>query len=112
LKPKEAKGKKGVFRQGEWFAVPVNKKDVPKVEESLALGALVTLPVDDEESEFHTIHATNDDDIRINKDGRIFARYFILEHEDHAPLEGSRGNLWYAFYHNNAVASVSTEGVD
>jgi len=103
----------GVERQGEWFVVPVDEKDVPKRTECIALfqqSSEVSLPIDNKDSALHTISAY---DGRISKQGVIYAKCFKLSHsnDDHAPIE-KYSESWYAFYRNTAVRSFSEQGVD
>ena len=110
LIPEHIRKVKGVKRQGEWFVVPVAKKNVPAVTECAAMTKNgIDLPVDDEDSARHTVSST---DIRIRKDGRIYATKVHLRHDagNHPNIEMPEG--WYTFDRNTAVRSFSQEGVD
>ena len=114
LMPEDIRKVKGVRRQGEWFVVPVDEKNVPVVTECMALGEVedsrVSLPVDDEDSARHTVHSN---DIRIGTDGRIYAFEGTLRHNDHPNVSMKDGrHKWHAFHRNTAVRSFSQEGVD
>lgn len=104
LMPKQAIGK-SYMRQGEWFAVPVNKKEVPKIDSCLTTSG-VTLMLETEYSNKHNL----DGEIRI-KDNVVFARKFRLMHNQHKTMT-TDNDKWYAFYKNNAVRSFSEDGVD
>jgi len=111
LIPAEARNKKNVVRQGEWFVVPVMSKDVPTVTNRCAEFNTIGLPRDDEDASCHDI--TNCDMGVVSKDGVIFAEApFVLCHQygDHEDIKLRNG--WYKFVHNTAVRSVSQEGVD
>lgn len=114
LVPEEARGIKGVLRQGEWFAVPVSEKDIPnEFDISLILvsddgDGLYYLPREDKDSNIHCLSAS---ETRITKSGDIFVKSFSLNHNDHATLEGETG-IWYTFYRNTAKASYSGKNVD
>lgn len=116
LMPKEARGVKGVLRQGEWFAIPVsNQKSVPNQfspetifwsdinndDTSLCFG------IEDDSSNHHHFRG----EVIITKDGRYFARDFSIEHDEHASMRGENG-IWYTFARNTAKASYSAERVD
>lgn len=112
-------------RQGEWYLVPVDEKDVPKVPECIATFGMnnyddsewdttdshhgnFALYRDSEESSCHYVEC---DYGRITKDGQIYAENATLRHEkeDHVDVS-ERG--WVTFYRNTALQSVSVEGVD
>lgn len=96
-------------RQGEWFAVPVAEKDVPSVTEAVALsGEQIILPVDNPEANRHTIYS---EDVRVSKEGIIFAQDVRVEHSagEHVELE-AKG--WVKFLRNTALRSFSVAGVD
>lgn len=108
LTPKEA-SVAGVERQGEWFAVPVAEKEVPKITECVAESdGNLSLPRDHEDSAYHTICSN---DIRVAKTGLIYARDASVEHSngDHADL---RTQGWVVYHRNTAIRSFSVEGVD
>lgn len=105
LVPKEVKG--SFQRQGEWFMVEVNDKDVPKLSECLVLSeASIALPIESDDSNRHSCLS---DDIRIAKDGRIYALNPDLSHGEHTSIACSG---WATFYKNTAIRSFSQEGVD
>jgi len=108
LIPEEAKNKKSVQRQGEWFAVPIPAKEVPPLSECLAFCEYegLCLPVEDADSNKHVIVGEG----RVGPDGRIFmAPKSNLDHNEHMTL---RATGWVYFVRNTAVRSVSVEGVD
>lgn len=107
LTPKEVRGKP-FQRQGEWFAVPVDKKQVPETKDcALQWDDMAILPLDDPDSNHHVLHTR---DGRVGKDGKVYVHNCTVSHNDHADMELSDG--WYTFYRNTAVRSVSQEGVD
>lgn len=109
LKPKSIRNLKKFQRQGEWFIIPVAKKDVPKVEECLCTSQeYLELPRDSVDSNIHEIKST---DIRVSPNGKIYANNGSLihsagEHED-VTWKG-----WVTFVKNTAVRSFSQSGVD
>ena len=109
LIPEHIRNIKGVLRQGEWFAIPVKEKDVPKESEcfiDLDYGALM-LPLETDDSNRHTFEDFGNN-YRISSKG-FFAKGFVLSHDQHADLKGKG---WYTFVKNTALRSVSVEGVD
>ena len=110
LIPESIRNIKGVLRQGEWLAVPVKEKDVPKESECFCTVvrrrrvASIDLPLETPESNIHEISG----DIRITCKG-LFVRNFEMDHSQHATLHGKG---WYTFVKNTALRSVSVEGVD
>ena len=112
LMPAAVRDYKGsVARQGEWFALPVKEKDVPEVTECVCEGNSSTglvLNRDSDESARHIVHS---EDIRVGKDGLVYAESPTLEHEngDHEQMHCSG---WVAFHRNTAVKAVSVQGVD
>lgn len=96
------------FRQGEWFMVPVNKDDVPALQDRvLTFYSEGVLPLDHPDSNEHTI-CTQEEGC-VGKDGTVYVLNGTLKHEDHADLE-TKG--WYSIHRNTAVRSFSQEGVD
>lgn len=98
----------GLLRQGEWFMVPVKEKDVPKSEDCALLGFCpdaIYLPLEQGGKR----HCLSTNDLRVGRDGVVYALNPSLEHQDHQNLfaEG-----WHTFQHNTALKSVSQEGVD
>lgn len=111
LKPDEVIGKRGVLRQGEWFAIPVAARSVPKIgDKRVITNDRINLPVEDASSNIHELNGSHYHDIRI-LDNKIYARNWNLEHNQHDTLHSVSG-VWYTFARNTAVRSVSQEGVD
>lgn len=109
LAPEGAHDVAGVVRQGEWFAVPIEEDEVPKMEEAIALSASdITLPIDDPESNQHHISSN---DIRVGKDGIIYALDPNVEHSA-GEHEAIAGDGWCKFLRNTALRSFSVAGVD
>ena len=107
LVPDEAKNKIGVLRQGEWFAVPIPKCKVPqKLEDQI-------VELDYSQSCYlphkENPHQLSADELIIGKDGGVYARNFMLIHDEHADLEAVG---WFTFHRNSAVRSVSVDGMD
>jgi hypothetical protein len=113
LMPKAARNVKGVKRQGEWFAVPVAQKDVPDVSDCI-FEATIT---DDEsfwlnrDSEESARHYLQSNDIRIGKDGIVYAHSIVLSHQ-YGEHEAVCCRGWVAFHRNTAKRSFSVQGVD
>lgn len=106
LIPKEV-GEKEFTRQGEWFMVPVDEKEVPEHADCVACDDYsIILPLESADSNHHSV---NSSDIRIGKDGLVYAYDPDVEHDDHASISG---NGWFTFYRNTALRSYSQEGVD
>ena len=123
LIPPVARGKP-FRRQGEWFLVPVNASKVPAVAECIVTcvdpdhsvsntdnphnWSGFALPVTDNDSSRHLIVS---DDIRVAKDGTVYARSPSLCHSrsQHKDVEV---NGWVRFACNTAVRAVSVQGVD
>ena len=113
LMPVEARGKEGVLRQGEWFAVPANKTDLPKLTKCVVFSksrtvAGIALPVDHETSSEHVIRAN---ELRVNKKGVVYVKDASVTHSrgEHSELV-TKG--WFSFHVNTAKRSFSEEGVD
>lgn len=109
LIPPTLRKRKDIFRQGEWYVVPV--KDEPPVEkcdfsgEIMDSGCCICLPVEDKDSNFHmVINGT----FRIYN-GNLYANDVRLYHNEHADVEVDG---WVTFVRNTAVRSVSVDGVD
>lgn len=108
LIPEEARVD-GAIRQGEWFLVPCDEKEVPAVNETLLLfdgEGEAYLPLDDENSNKHLIYCSEG---RVGKDGYVYLKNGTLEHDEHASvsLDG-----WCYVVKNTAVRSFSVGGVD
>lgn len=119
LKPVQVRGKNGVLRQGEWFAVPEPKSakhDMDMYYNNPNVVAILdaehdtgfVMPKESEDSNSHTLDG---DHGVILKDGTILVNTFVMRHSDHANMRGLN-NVWYKFYRNTAKASYSTQGVD
>ena len=118
LTPKEALCKKGVIRQGEWFAVPVQQKDLPKVTECIGFidgndDSAFALSVDHEDSSKHWVSSLGKEG-RVDKSGQVFCNGFRMTHSnnEHVEIGTLTSSRWYTFYKNTAVRSVSQQGVD
>lgn len=100
-------------RQGEWFAIPVDENDIPSVENCVLEAN--TLEGGDfslnRDSIFSAYHFLISAEIRVGKDGIVYANNSILRHsnDDHYDLESKD---WVAFHRNTAKRSFSVEGVD
>jgi len=119
LKPVQVRGKNGVLRQGEWFAVPEPKSakhDMKNYYNNPNVVAILdaehdtgfVMPKESEDSNSHTLDGEQG---VILKDGTILVNTFVMRHNDHADMKGLN-NVWYKFYRNTAKASYSTQGVD
>ncbi len=123
LIPKIARGK-AFQRQGEWFLVPVKDSEVPEVPKCLVTcagpdcqvdepdgphnWAGFALPVTDDGSSRHLITS---DDIRVAKNGTVYALDPTLKHSRSQHKEVyARG--WVRFACNTALRAVSVQGVD
>lgn len=115
LMPKEAIGTE-FLRQGEWFAVPVDKKDVPEISSDVLSATSVVLPRESKDSNVHELGTDDADNIRVDlKTRRIYVvGYWELLHDEHLDLStpSNKHNQWYTFYENTAIRSFSEEGVD
>jgi hypothetical protein len=120
LMPKEIRGKKGVIRQGEWYAVPCPEKEVPNMTDEDCLCFIdskgndaVTFPVETRDSNRHYLSG----EVIITKKGKLFAKNFTLSHlgenndSQHPELKGV-DKQWYWFIRNTAKASYSVENAD
>ena len=108
-----AKAKDKPFRrQGEWFAVLIDEKDVPETKDCVlqfddtAAMDDVYLPLESIESNKHCLLVREG---RVGKDGQVYVKDCTVRHEEHASL---RLEGWHTFYKNTAVRSFSQEGVD
>lgn len=109
LKPKEIRNI-NCQRQGEWFIVPACKKNVPNIKDCVVTGSTINLPVDNNTSNVHAICCRDDShDIRLSKDGTIYARSGFVNHVEHKDVVFTD---WVKFLKNTAVRSVSVDGVD
>lgn len=96
-------------RQGEWFAIKVNDKEVPPGTGHL-FGSRICLPIDHPDSNAHTWSSVYD--YRISGSGVLFVRGGRLSHSDHSDLILPDSAGWYRFVRNTARKSVSVQGVD
>lgn len=108
LIPSEIRNKKVAYiRQGEWFMVSVAEKDVPKLKDCAAYSATdMCLPIENEDSNIHRIEAY---DIRVSKNGLIYAKNPEVYHDEHQSISKEG---WNTFYKNTALRAFSQEGVD
>ncbi len=100
------KCKKTVYRQGEWFAVPIEE---PKLTDRVAvISGQAVLPRNSEEEAEHIVVAP---EICVLKDGTVCALDASVCHSnnDHADLNTPG---WVAYHCNTAVRSFTVEGVD
>jgi hypothetical protein len=114
LVPEDAQG---CQRQGEWFAVPVPREEVPEKRDCALLfetwkssygnNSEIYLPIEDDDSNHHSIFTS---DGRVGKDGVFYAFCPTVCHDEHEEL--CPGDGWYRFVRNTAVRSFSEEGVD
>lgn len=106
LIPKEYRKIKDLFRQGEWYAIPVEPKDFPKSNQfDIFCEGDFNLPVDDPNSNVHNIKCVIGGLFK----GKIYAQNPTICHEQHAELSL---NGHYMIVKNTALQSVSQEGVD
>lgn len=115
LVPTSIAQRKDLSRQGEWFVVPVPDREVPEAADCLACFEELILPRETPESNTHRIKPDGfADDIHglITKDGRILAKNFSLEHDEHSTVTKDSKEGWHTFVKNVAVRSVSVQGVD
>lgn len=106
LIPKEVVEKE-FTRQGEWFMTPVADEDVPEHANCVACDdCSIILPLESADSNHHRVESS---DVRIGKDGQVYAHNPNVEHDDHASISGYG---WFTFYRNTALRSYSQEGVD
>lgn len=110
LMPKEAGH--DTPRQGEWFMVKVNDKNIPSLVDCITFNNSesnnLVLPIDHEDANWHELITYQ---FRISKNGTIYTRGFILRHSGHANIERDQDS-WYKIVRNTAVRSVSVQGVD
>lgn len=95
-------------RQGEWFLVKVDDKDVPGRENCIGFSCdgEIVLPIDDPDANEHSYRG----EYRVSRDGTIFVNSGSLIHDQHEELDVP--NEWHKFLRNTAVRSVSIQGVD
>lgn len=116
LMPTNIRKIKGVKRQGEWFAVPVSKEQLPSANNCSIFNDII-LPREDDNSNSHTLcdgRFSYGEDVMtgfISNDGRIFSYGGELNHPEHATLHLD-SKIWYTFVKNTAKRSVSIAGVD
>lgn len=129
LIPEEIRNCRNLIRQGEWFLKRINKSERPTLEEVKAFGMEVILPIDDVNSNTHTIRGFSfitEDGIYVSTCCQNYLQSFggdfmniRLEHDEHEPIiiecvdtDGNYVDKWFKIYKNTAVRSVSVEGVD
>lgn len=115
LQPKAVRGRSDWKRQGEWFALPVDEKDVPEEKDCLMVHAgdsqwdvddcALIMARDDPSSNRHGVCST---EIRFTAKG-IFIHNLSLRHNQHGAMDMDG---WCQLHRNTAVRSVSQEGVD
>lgn len=106
LIPKNIRNIPEVVRTGEWFLVPVSKKEIPNDNEfSIIVYTDFDLPIDDLESNTHHVHCLSGG----IKDGVIYAENPVITHDEHEDVDLTG---WYSFHKNTALRSVSQQGVD
>lgn len=120
LLPKEVHNKNWE-RQGEWFAVPINKDKVPSEDKMIQIYSLA-LPRDNGQSNIHHLASCDSDDEMYEDPGifvdpesrRIFAKKgWAIYHDEHQELDcPSTNQPWWEFHRNRAVRSYSEEGMD
>lgn len=108
LMPKEARKKKGVLRQGEWFFVPIAPPKTKEGEILIESGSFV-LPRENDDSNHHTLNLSYGQCCISSND--ICAVNFFVVHREHARINSKTGQ-WYRILKNTAKQSVSVEGVD
>jgi hypothetical protein len=109
LMPDEVQSRSDYQRQGEWFAIPVDKKDVPDEKDCIACFNDSTWPPrDDPQGSRHYLRCHEG---RIGRDGNIYCYNLSMEHEngDHDDL-CMKG--WCYLRRNHAIRSFSEQGVD
>jgi hypothetical protein len=122
LTPEHLASRSDVERQGEWYLVPVDKKDVPDKKDCTLLFEVdhpcirriwrnrnhseVYLPMENDQSNQHFI---NTRDGRVGQNGAVYVLDPCLSHDDHEELD-VKG--WRVFEKNLAVRSFSQDGVD
>lgn len=127
--PKAAKTVQGAFdtlvpdavrevpfvRQGEWFFVPVDDKDVPATKDcalqfetgnGYPVEDAVFMPLETADSNRHHVCVAEG---RVGPGGVVYVRDGTADHDEHESVVLTG---WYAVYRNTAVRSVSQEGVD
>lgn len=112
LIPEEARVP-GVKRQGEWFFVPCDEKDVPALKDTILLfdtsydsERCVYMPLDDDRSNKHHIETC---DGRVGKDGYLYVLNVTMGHDQHDEVSMKS---WCYLIKNTAVSSYSEGGVD
>jgi len=112
LMPPDVQKAKFVYRQGEWFFIPVKKQDFPKEPYAVDDSSKLILPREDEQSNPHWLQYG----ARLDKDGNMWfyqpykGTREVVFHDQHQALRVPQG--YYRVYRNTAVRSVSVEGVD
>lgn len=107
LMPFQARGVKGVLRQGEWFLIPVDQppKDAYVIV-NYAQHAELILPLESKESNSHYLSCQE-----LVVSNKIYAKGIRLSHDQHRSIE-TNSTQWYFFAKNTALRSFSEEGVD
>lgn len=110
LIPKEIRKRTDLVRQGEWFATPVKEQEIPALQDCILMGQSVDegvfLPILTDEDNHHAIQCA---EMRVSKDGVLYAKDATLSHDEHAEVFVSG---WVRYYRNTAKRSISQEGVD
>lgn len=111
LIPQRLRRKKGIFRQGEWFAIPIPTNKVPAAEKCVCTAQdAVILPKDHPNSNDHYVGSCDGEAVRVSPEG-VFVISGILEHVEHPEVILPK-DKWFTFIRNTAIRSVSQEGVD
>jgi hypothetical protein len=108
LTPEAVHGRADWDRQGEWFALPCTppeEKDCALIVENSRRYNL-WLARKDEDGNQHCLEC---EELRVGKDGLVYARNGNLCHDQHGDLSFTD---WVVFHENRAVRSFSQEGVD
>lgn len=114
LMPVEIRNKKGIKRQGEWFAVPVKEKDFPEIQDFVTFidnygGLAFALHRDFEKQSLHILSA---DYGGVTKNGQVFAKGNIILAHSNDEHEALHVKGLYTFVKNTAKRSFSEQGVD
>lgn len=104
LIPNGAKGK-DFIRQGEWFMVPCSEPPA-HIDCVACTQKELDLPIETSDSNRHEVNSC---DIRVGKDGLVYAYTPTVTHDEHREISA---NGWQVFYKNTALFSFSEKGVD